>query len=76
LVVDFISYEGIVLATEGPASGMRSEDIGVRQTGATPPGQSLQLGGSGCRRGNFAWLAPAPATPGAINVGQEFADCP
>ncbi|MBA3890188.1 MAG: DNA/RNA non-specific endonuclease [Gemmatimonadaceae bacterium] len=40
-VVEFLSYEGLFTATNGPAEGMTSRDIGVSQTSA-PVGQSLQ----------------------------------
>ncbi|MGI9140608.1 MAG: DNA/RNA non-specific endonuclease [Gemmatimonadaceae bacterium] len=40
-VVEFLSYEGLFTATNGPAEGMTSKDIGVSQTSA-PVGQSLQ----------------------------------
>ena len=75
-VIDVIAYEGALVPADGPAAGAHAPDIGVAETGATPPGRSLQLGGAGCVRAAFAWLAPAPATPGAVNVGQEFANCP
>lgn len=40
-VLDFISYEGVMTATSGPAAGFTSRDIGVQQTNA-PNGTSLQ----------------------------------
>jgi DNA/RNA endonuclease G (NUC1) len=45
-VLDFISYEGVVLAATGPAAGLTSADIGASQTNATV-GTSLQRGSSG-----------------------------
>ena len=41
-VVEFLSYEGVMTATAGPAAGRTSVDIGVLETGAEPVGQSLQ----------------------------------
>ena len=40
-VVEFLSYEGTMTATGGPASGMTSTDIGLTE-GTDPVGQSLQ----------------------------------
>ena len=58
-VRQFLSYEGVVTATDGPAAGRRSEDLGVSESGSTPPGQSLQLVSG-------SWTL-APATPGEPN---------
>ena len=63
LVVEFLSYEGTLTATNGPASGMTSVDIGVLETSATPIGQSLQRTAAG------TWLAPAATTMGGCNSG-------
>jgi uncharacterized protein len=74
-VVQFLSYEGGFTATNGPAEGMTSTDIGVAESNTTTPvGYSLQLTGSGCAYGDFAWQNPAPASPGSTNHGQTF-DC-
>lgn len=84
-VIEFISYEGIVIATNGPAKGCTSIEIGVEE-GATPIGESLQrIGLEGCLSNNFTWIGPdndieglAPESPGLINEGQTFDDeqCP
>ncbi len=71
-VVQFISYEGSFVATDGPAVGMTSEDIGVAETGSTPVGFSLQLIGSGFAYTDFTWSDAIAATFGAINTGQSF----
>jgi predicted extracellular nuclease len=72
-VVQFLSYEGTFTATNGPAAGQLSTDIGVAETATTPIGQSLQLTGSGNTAGDFTWaLAPTTATAGAANNGQSF----
>ena len=71
-VVEFISYEGTLTASEGPASGMISVDIGVAEPGAI--GQSLQLSGQGNLRSLFAWQPPATATKGLLNNNQVLAD--
>jgi DNA/RNA endonuclease G (NUC1) len=60
VVVDFISYEGTFTATNGPASGLTSTDIGVRQTGSRDDTQTLQ-------RYENDWYGPSPGSPGACN---------
>jgi DNA/RNA endonuclease G (NUC1) len=46
-VVEFLSYEGAFVATNGPAAGMMSKDIGVREAGTEVAGLSLQRYSSG-----------------------------
>lgn len=59
-VVEFLSYEGVITASGGPANGLTSTDIGVLETNTTPVGQSLQkIGG--------VWTGPAANTFGAVN---------
>jgi predicted extracellular nuclease len=72
VVVQFLSYEGAFTALNGPASGMLSTDIGVSENGSEPVGQSLRLSGTGQLYEDFTWNAPATATFGAINTGQNF----
>ena len=62
-VVEFLSYEGSITATDGPAVGLTSYNIGVSQT-STPIGQSLSRNTAGL------WQAPAAATIGACNTGE------
>ena len=69
----FLSYEGTLTATDGPANGMTSVDIGVSEGGSTQAGESLQLSGSGTMYAAFVWEDPAPETPGALNNNQSFA---
>lgn len=64
-VIEFLSYEGPMTATTGPAAGTTSTDVGVSETGSTPVGQSLQRTGDG----PTDWTGPATATPGADNGG-------
>jgi hypothetical protein len=52
-VVEFLSYEGTFTATNGPASGRASVDIGVREAGNEPVGLSLARTSAG------NWNAPA-----------------
>ena len=75
-VVEFLSYEGTLTATDGAASGLTSVDIGVAESGTTPVGHSLQLRGSGRVASNFSWFGPDAASPGAVNTGQTFTAIP
>ncbi|MDW3194764.1 MAG: T9SS type A sorting domain-containing protein [Cytophagales bacterium] len=70
-VVQFLSYEGSFTATNGPASGLTSEDIGISETGSTPVGESLQLTGAGTAFADFTWTI-AVSTYNALNDGQSF----
>ena len=56
-VVEFISYEGVVVATDGPAKGCTSKLIGVEE-GATPEDESLQRVGTACEACDFEWIEP------------------
>jgi DNA/RNA endonuclease G (NUC1) len=60
-VIEFLSYEGTFAATNGPAAGMTSTDVGVSETDVTPEGRSLQRDGAG----NFQ--GPIAETFGACN---------
>ena len=61
-VVEFLSYEGTFTAANGPAAGMTSTDIGVREDGATTlVGQSLQ------RLPDGSWTGPLVNTFGVCN---------
>ncbi|MEL6445436.1 MAG: endonuclease [Bacteroidota bacterium] len=77
-VLQFLSYEGTLTATRGPASGMTSTDLGVEQGVATPAGYSLQVGGSGnpaqTTADDFVWEAAQVATPGMPNANQTLGD--
>jgi PKD repeat protein len=67
----FLSYEGSFMATDGPANGMTSDDIGVAEIGS-PIGESLQLSGTGSQYSDFSWEDPAAETKGTINNNQTF----
>ena len=71
-VVEFLSYEGSFTTNQGAAAGMTSTDIGVRESGGTPVGQSLQRVGDGDSAASFTWAAPQANTKGAANTGQTF----
>ncbi len=75
--VQLLSYEGTFPAVDGPAAGWTSVDVLVSETGATPAGHSLQLGGAGSEYPYFDWEAPQTDTPGSTNANQYFVDgCP
>ncbi len=72
-VIQFLSYEGIITAEDGPALGMTSTDIAVTESNtATELGHSLQLIGNGSVYEDFTWNAATSATFGQINIGQIF----
>jgi hypothetical protein len=70
-LVQFISYEGSLLATEGAASGMISQDIGITEGGSVALGQSLQLSGSGFNSEDFTWTSGISSF-GELNSGQQY----
>ena len=67
VVLEFLSYEGDFTATNGPANGLMSTDIGVSETSGTPAGSSLQLTGMDC---GDTWVGPLTGSPGTLNEGQ------
>jgi len=72
-VIQFLSYEGVITATDGPAIGMTSVDIGVSESNETTlVGYSLQLIGSGSDYTDFYWSVPMVATPGLPNISQTL----
>ena len=75
-VVQFLSYEGTLVAAGGPADGMQSTDIGEQEGGSSPLGHSLQLVGVGRDYDDFAWSAPAEHSRGQLNGGQTFVEAP
>jgi hypothetical protein len=72
----FLSYEGSFAATDGPANGITSTDIGVLEVSTVQAGFSLQLSGSGLQYSDFTWNDPAAETKGTINNGQLFGNPP
>ena len=75
-VVQFLSYEGSFTATDDRAQGLTSTDIGVFETNATPPGQSLQLAGSGVLYEQLSWSDPSVASMGSINAKHTIPAAP
>ena len=73
-VEHFVSYEGTLTATNGPAVGMTSTDIGVSESSSTPVGYSLGLTGSGSSYGDFTWMTFEVQSAGQINFEQVITD--
>lgn len=71
-VIEFISYEGSLTATNGPANGMTSTDIVVVESSGTLVGDSLQLTGNGSTAADFTWTGPQGNSFDAVNAGQTF----
>ena len=71
-LVQFVSYEGSLIAVGGAANGTTSTDIGVAESGSGPVGESLQLTGTGDSYGDFTWATSAARTVAAANTGQRF----
>ncbi|HET8928879.1 MAG TPA: hypothetical protein VFN24_13750 [Microbacterium sp.] len=63
-VIEFLSYDRSIIATDGPAQGLTSTAIGVAETSSTPVGQSLQ-------RIDGVWTGPAVSSFGAINTADD-----
>ena len=63
-VAEFLTYEGALTATGGPANGMAATDIGVAEGSATPVGYSLQ-------KVDGVWQDAAPNTFGTRNGGGD-----
>ncbi len=74
-IIQFLSYEGVFSATDGPANGLSSEDIGISENGSTPTDFSLQLTGTGLTFEDFTWIA-AVSTFGQVNTDQTFGEGP
>jgi endonuclease I len=72
-VVQFLSYEGVATAVDGPAAGTGSTDILKAESSSTAAGTSLQLNGSGgTNYSDFTWSSSATATFGQCNTSQSF----
>ncbi len=68
-ILSFISYGGSFVATDGPANGEASVDIGIAEDGSTPVGNSLFLTGIGSQYSDFTWSS-GTETFGSVNAGQ------
>ena len=66
-IVEFVSYEGTVTATEGPANGLTSNDIEVAQSNPVPAPGTGSLG----LNGSLEWTRFLnQSTPGQLNDEQ------
>jgi PEP-CTERM motif len=70
-LVQFLSYEGQVRASNGAAKGSLSTDVGVAESASSPLGQSVQLQGSGSDYDDFVWQL-AEASAGHMNLQQSY----
>ncbi|XP_058113670.1 uncharacterized protein LOC131256700 isoform X2 [Magnolia sinica] len=71
-VVQFLSYDGVVKAIDGPAKGTVSVDIKVHETAGSSQCDSVGLTG---RIGKFKWGTFIDgASPGKLNIGQNLLD--
>ncbi|MEC9046450.1 MAG: endonuclease [Planctomycetota bacterium] len=70
VVIQFLSYGGAFVASNGACEGLTSQDIGVTESASTPVGFSLRLSGAGAGYAQFAWQPPFLQTPGNPNIGQ------
>lgn len=73
VVIQFLSYEGSFTATNGPAAGLTSTDIGVSEGGALS-NRSLQLQGTGNAYADFTWSGEIAHTRGNVNTGQTLSN--
>ncbi|MCZ2861208.1 ExeM/NucH family extracellular endonuclease [Blastococcus sp. VKM Ac-2987] len=65
-LVEFLSYEGVMTASNSTAAGTTSIDIGVSEAGTEPAGQSLSRSYD-AGTDALVWSGPAAATPGVVN---------
>ena len=66
-VLEFLSYEGAITASDGPAGRMTSRDIGVSQSNPVPTTATGSLG----LNGDLAWTRfTSPPSRGSPNQGQ------
>jgi DNA/RNA endonuclease G (NUC1) len=66
--VEFLSYEGVMVAADGPSMGLTSTDIGVLENGTQASGFSLG------RKPDGTWNTPARATFGVCNDNPPVAE--
>jgi hypothetical protein len=69
-VSELLSWGGTVAATDGPAAGMTSTDVGITEGDDADADSSLQRAGTGAVGDDFTWRGPMPASPGTTNEGQ------
>lgn len=69
-VVQFLSYEGALIASNGPAAGQSAEAIACVETANTGVDCSLQLAGRGRVYTALAWAGPFPHSRDRLNPCQ------
>jgi hypothetical protein len=72
--IQFLSYEGTMTATNGPANTHLSVDVGVSENNSNE-GASIHLTGTGSQYSDFTWSASAATnsnTKGNANTGQTI----
>eukprot|EP00897_Mesotaenium_endlicherianum_P003905 jgi/Mesen1/3542/ME000198S02741 len=70
-LLQFLSYEGSLRASDGPAKDRESLDIGVEESDDSSVDGSLGLVGSGRSYGDFTWSKLASSSFGRLNNGQD-----
>ena len=75
IVIEFLSYEGTILAQNGPAQGLTSVDVGVLESNSQANNESLSRIGTGNTGAEFTF-ADQVATAGALNTNQTIVPCP
>ncbi len=68
-LIQFISYEGFIMAFNGPAANFTSVDVGVSEGTPIQIGESIQFDGS-------SWSNGCTATPGMTNNPSSCYSCP
>ena len=71
VVEEFVSYEGVLTASNGAAAGYTSTDCKVSEVQATP-GTSIQRVGPGATGRDFTWIAGATSSRGTANASQNL----
>ena len=71
VVEEFVSYEGVLTASDGAAAGYTSTDCKVSEAQATP-GTSIQRVGPGATGRDFTWIAGAVSSRGTANASQNL----
>ncbi|MGY1837647.1 ExeM/NucH family extracellular endonuclease [Blastococcus sp. SYSU DS0510] len=74
-VLEFLSYEGTLTATGGPAAGLTSTGIGVSEAGTEPEGQSLSRAYDPVSDA-LVWSGPASSTKGEVNPAPDPVEPP
>ncbi len=74
-VIEFLSYEGTIVAQNGPAQGLTSTDVGVEEPANQANNESLSRIGTGNTGSEFTF-ADQVATAGALNSNQAIVACP